>query len=171
MENLLDTLALRAHAKGLGLIGRIAPGTPTALVGDPLRLRQIRFNLIGNAIKFTQAGGIAVTIETALPPRANPDSPVDLDPHSDGATHHANGAGAPLWIRIIVRDTGIGIATEQMSTIFSSFTQADSSIARRYGGSGLGLAIVKRLVELMDGAIAVESTLEAGSSFIVTVPA
>jgi len=167
-EKLLDTLAQRAHVKGLDLNGRIAPGTPTSLLGDPLRLRQILFNLIGNAIKFTQAGGIALTIETVAPPRAKPGPRVG--PDAGGSTSAGDSGDAPVWIRFTVRDTGIGIAADQVATIFSSFTQADSSIARKYGGSGLGLAIVKRLVELMGGEITVESTHAVGSSFIVTVP-
>jgi PAS domain S-box-containing protein len=167
MEKLLETMAPRAHVKGLDLTGRIAPGTPTDLVGDPLRLRQILFNLIGNAIKFTQAGVIALTIDTVPPPLTLPAA------GANGVTQDAGIGGkgsAPFWIRLTVRDTGIGIATDQSSTIFSSFTHADASIARRYGGSGLGLAIVKRLVALMGGEIAVESMPAAGSSFIVTVP-
>ena len=165
IEKMLETLALRAHGKGLDLIGRIVPGTPTRLCGDPLRLRQILFNLVGNAIKFTHSGEIELTLEQTGPPLA--------DTVSEPSTR--NGAGPPagdarVWMRFVVRDTGIGISAMQARTIFSSFTQADSSIARKYGGSGLGLTIVKRLVELMGGAIALESTLGAGSSFTVTVP-
>jgi PAS domain S-box-containing protein len=167
-EKLLDTLAQRAQAKGLDLNGRIAPGTPTALLGDPLRLRQILFNLIGNAIKFTQTGHIALTIDMVTRPPAIPALSVATD--ADSIADGTDESGTPVWIRFTVRDTGIGIAADQVSTIFSSFTQADSSIARKYGGSGLGLAIVKRLVALMGGEITVESAPAAGSSFIVTVP-
>jgi PAS domain S-box-containing protein len=167
-KKLLDTLAQRAQAKGLDLNGRITPGTPTALLGDPLRLRQILFNLIGNAIKFTQDGDIVLTIETVPPP--SPDPGTDLGTEAGGVTPGADDSAPPAWIRFTVRDTGIGIAPDQLPTIFSSFTQADSSIARKYGGSGLGLAIVKRLVELMGGEITVASTHAMGSSFVVTVP-
>jgi PAS domain S-box-containing protein len=164
-EKLLETLALRAHTKGLELIGRIAPATPTRLLGDPLRLRQILFNLIGNAIKFTQTGEIELTLERVDPTTSDRVSEfTDDDPAAPART------GVPVWIRFTVRDTGIGISSAQTSTIFSSFTQADSSTARKYGGSGLGLTIVKRLVELMGGAIAVESISGSGSKFTVTLP-
>ena len=166
-EKLLDTLALRAHTKGLELIGRIAPGTPTRLLGDPLRLRQILFNLIGNAIKFTQTGEIELTLERVA---AAPSDRVPEFTADDPTALESAGTGVPVWIRFTVRDTGIGISSAQATTIFSSFTQADSSIARKYGGSGLGLTIVKRLVELMGGAIAVESVSGSGSKFTVTLP-
>ena len=166
-EKLLETLALRAHTKGLELIGRIAPATPTLMLGDPLRLRQILFNLIGNAIKFTQAGEIELTLEQTAPPQADPVPESSAHNH---AGHRWASGGAPVWMRFTVRDTGIGIAPAQEQTIFSSFTQADSSTAREYGGSGLGLTIVKRLVELMGGAITVESEPGSGSRFSVTVP-
>ncbi len=168
-ERLLDALAQRAHAKGLNLNGRIAPGTPTALLGDPLRLRQILFNLIGNAIKFTQAGDILLTIDMVPAPSANQGPNIESAAAALASDDRCS-AGPLAWIRFTVRDTGIGMAPDQVPTIFSSFTQADSSIARKYGGSGLGLAIVKRLVELMGGEITVESTHAVGSSFVVTVP-
>ena len=168
-EKLLDTLAQRAQVKGLDLSGRIAPGTPTALLGDPLRLRQILFNLLGNALKFTQIGSVALTIESVIAPAAaNPARSAE-----DGIEGTLDGPARPVrpvWIRFTVRDTGIGITRHQVSTIFASFRQADSSIARKFGGSGLGLAIVKRLVELMGGEITVESAPALGSSFIVTIP-
>jgi len=166
-EKLLETLALRAHTKGLELIGRIAPGTPTRLLGDPLRLRQILFNLIGKAIKFTQTGEIELTLErvAAAPSDRVPDFSAD-----DPTAQESAGTGVPVWIRFTVRDTGIGISSAQATTIFSSFTQADSSTARKYGGSGLGLTIVKRLIELMGGTIAVESVSGSGSKFTVTLP-
>jgi two-component system sensor histidine kinase/response regulator len=162
LEKLLDTMAQRAQAKGLALSGRIVRGTPTALLGDPLRMRQILFNLIGNAIKFTQGGSVAVSIEQVPAPA----SPGD----HGGGTANGAGSGDEVWIRFRVQDSGIGITTAQLSTIFGTFTQADSSTARKYGGSGLGLAIVTRLVALMGGEITVESTAGKGSGFIVTVP-
>jgi len=166
-EKLLESLALRAHTKGLELIGRIVPETPIRLLGDPLRLRQILFNLIGNAIKFTQTGEIELTLERV---DAVGSEHVRVFTADDPLVHASVGAGPRVWIRFTVRDTGIGISATQVSSIFSSFTQADSSIARKYGGSGLGLTIVKRLVELMGGTIVVESVAGAGSNFIVTLP-
>jgi PAS domain S-box-containing protein len=167
IEKLLETLALRAQGKGLELIGRIVPGTLTALRGDPLRLRQILFNLVGNAIKFTHAGEIELTLERSGPPTAY--TVTDLAA-PDGITPARVSGAAAAWMCFTVRDSGIGISAMQARSIFSSFTQADSSMARKYGGSGLGLTIVKRLVDLMGGAIAVESTPGAGSTFRVTVP-
>jgi two-component system sensor histidine kinase/response regulator len=126
-EKVADTLALRAHEKQIELAVRIEEGVPSALLGDPLRLRQVLINLIGNAIKFTEQGEIVVRI--------------GRDP----------GGAGPGSLLFEVSDTGIGISAEKMAGIFSEFTQADSSTSRRYGGSGLGLAIVKRLVGLMGG--------------------
>ncbi len=166
-EKLLETLALRAHTKGLELIGRVAPGTPTMLLGDPLRVRQILFNLIGNAIKFTQTGEIELTVERVDPPDSNRVAEFEAD---NPAAMQSSVTGPPVWIRFTIRDTGIGISPAHAATIFSSFTQADSSTARKYGGSGLGLAIVKRLVDLMGGAISFESACGTGTKFTVTLP-
>lgn len=152
VEKALELLALRAHEKGLELIGRIAPDLPKAALGDPLRLRQVLANLIGNAIKFTERG----EVEAALS-RADGDSAETV-------------SGARTRLRFSVRDTGIGIAPEHSEAIFASFTQADSSTARRFGGSGLGLAIVKRLVELMHGTLTVTSAPNAGSEFACEIP-
>ena len=138
----LDTLNVRAAEKRLTLVAQIADGLPRRRIGDPLRLRQILVNLVGNAIKFTERGSVTVTVQT------EPES-ADL-------------------LRLSVADTGIGIAADKIAAIFSSFTQADSSTARRCGGSGLGLAIVVRLVELMGGRIWVESQEGAGSTFHFT---
>ena len=148
LENLTDkvveTLSLRAHSKGLELAVHLMPGVPRQLAGDPLRLRQVLINLIGNSIKFTETGQVLLTVER------------------DGA------AGDPGALRFTVSDTGIGIAQDKLDAVFSNFTQADSSTTRRYGGSGLGLAIAKRLVGLMNGRIWVESELGAGSAFHFT---
>ena len=148
LENLTDkvveTLGVRAHAKGLELAVHMMPDVPRQLGGDPLRLRQILINLIGNAIKFTETGQVLLTVER--------------DTAGDGP-------GALLFT---VSDTGIGIAPDQLDAVFANFAQADSSTTRRYGGSGLGLAIAKRLVALMNGRIWVESELGAGSAFHFT---
>ena len=145
IDKTISTFGVRAHGKGLELIARIAPGVPERLVGDPLRLRQILINLLGNAIKFTELGEIVLEVEQ--------------DPES-------NESGV---LRFIVADTGIGIAADKLDSIFGSFNQADSSTTRLHGGSGLGLAIAHRLVGLMDGRIGVESELNKGSKFSFTV--
>ncbi|MGH7934257.1 MAG: ATP-binding protein, partial [Candidatus Binataceae bacterium] len=143
-ERVAETLSIRAHQKQLEIAVRIAPGVPTALVGDPLRLRQILINLLGNAIKFTDSGEVVLTVER------------DASESDPGRLH------------FIVSDTGIGLAENQREHVFASYTQADISTARKYGGTGLGLAIVKQLVELMGGRIWVESELGSGSTFHFT---
>ena len=144
IDKTISTFGVRAHGKGLELIARIAPGIPERLVGDPLRLRQVLINLLGNAIKFTELGQIVLDVEQDT---------------------ESNAAGT---LRFTVADTGIGIAASKLDSIFGSFNQADSSTTRLYGGSGLGLAIAHRLVGLMDGRIWVESELNKGSKFFFT---
>jgi len=144
LQGMAETLRLRAHEKGLELAVRILPEVPLRLVGDQLRLRQVLINLVGNAIKFTQHGEVALSVES------DPESP------------------APGGLRFSVHDTGIGIPPQNLEKIFDSFTQADSSTSRKYGGSGLGLAIGKRLVELMGGRLWAESQPGAGSTFVFT---
>jgi len=136
--------ALQAEEKGIELVVCVAPGVPATLYGDPVRLRQVVLNLIGNAIKFTDRGEIVVRADRA---------PQDAQS-----------------IIISVADTGIGISNDKLETIFASFTQGDSSITRRYGGSGLGLSISDRLVRLMGGVIRVESRPGHGSAFSVHLP-
>jgi signal transduction histidine kinase/DNA-binding response OmpR family regulator len=146
VDEVLDILAERASQKNLELIGLIYATTPLQLRGDPGRIRQILFNLIGNAIKFTQEGEIVVVasvIETATNERT---------------------------LRFAVTDTGIGIAPEAQRTLFEPFTQADSSTTRIFGGTGLGLTICKKLVTLMQGEIGVISEKGQGSTFWFTIP-
>ncbi|HEX7446285.1 MAG TPA: PAS domain S-box protein [Pirellulales bacterium] len=138
------SLEFRAHDKELELTWQVAPGVPDHLIGDSGRLRQVLLNLLGNAIKFTERGGVRVEI-AADPP---------------------DGERAMLHFTII--DSGIGIAPEKREVIFQAFEQADSSTTRRFGGSGLGLAISKKLVELMRGRIWAESELGRGSRFHFT---
>jgi PAS domain S-box-containing protein len=140
LEKSAQTLAIRAHAKRLELIVKIAPDVPLALIGDPARLRQVLINLIGNAIKFTERGEIVVS--------------VDRDLTQDDS----------LQLKFSVLDTGIGIPHDKLPALFAAFSQADSSTARKYGGSGLGLAIVKRLVGLMGGEVSVQSDFGKGST-------
>jgi two-component system sensor histidine kinase/response regulator len=142
LEQLLDALAVAAFEKQLELVGRISPGVPQRVIGDSFRLRQILTNLIGNAIKFTEAGQVLVRVQVASPGR----------------------------IRFEVADTGIGIPHDKLKMVFEPFTQADSSSARSYSGSGLGLAIVSRLAGLMGGELAAESAPGKGSTFTFTVP-
>ena len=168
-EEVMETLGVRAHEKGLELALRIASTFPTALNGDPLRLRQILINLLSNAIKFTEHGEVTLTIDAV--DSAEIGESQGLQAKAEGAA--ASGNGGPSRrrqaLRFVVRDTGIGIPADRQHAVFSTFTQADSTITRKYGGSGLGLAIVKRLVELMDGEIAVESRPGEGSAFSFTI--
>ena len=146
VDEVIDILTERAGQKNLELIGLIYATTPQQLRGDPGRIRQILFNLIGNAIKFTQEGEIVVevsVIETSNIARS---------------------------LRFAVTDTGIGIAPEVQQSLFDSFTQVDSSTTRKFGGTGLGLAICKRLVSMMQGEIGVISEQGQGSSFWFTIP-
>nr|WP_320133529.1 ATP-binding protein [uncultured Holophaga sp.] len=139
-----DLFTGQARAKGLEFRVGCAPGLPEAVVGDPLRLSQVLINLVGNALKFTPQGGVALEVTGA--------------PRSEG----------PVWDLIFtVSDTGIGMSDEVLKRLFSPFRQADPSVARVYGGSGLGLSICRQLVELMDGSIEVESRPGGGSRFMV----
>jgi two-component system sensor histidine kinase/response regulator len=137
----LKSLASRAHEKNLELIAALLPDVPDLVVGDPVRLRQVILNLVGNAIKFTDAGEVELRIEAV----AQTEDTVTL--------------------RCDVRDTGIGIPPEKHRQIFEAFAQADSSTTRQYGGTGLGLTISSRLVELMGGSISVDSDVGRGSTF------
>ena len=137
-------LALRAQQKGLELLWRVPPDVPETVVGDPVRLRQILINLIGNAVKFTDTGEVLLRVETVA--------------SSDGTVR----------LRFSVKDTGIGIAAEDQASIFEAFAQVDGSAGRQHGGTGLGLAIVSQLVKLMGGEVTVESAPGCGSTFSFT---
>jgi CheY-like chemotaxis protein len=147
-DAILDALglhAVQAEQKQITLEHVIAPEVPRTVLGDPSRLRQILFNLVGNAVKFTEVGG--VTVEVSVSERA----------------------ADSLLLRAEVRDTGIGIDPETRPILFQPFTQADRSTTRRYGGTGLGLTICRRLIEQMGGEIGVESEPGKGSTFWFTV--
>lgn len=146
LESSVKGLGLEARSKGLALSSHVQPEVPDNLQGDPTRLRQIVVNLIGNALKFTSQGEVAVRVQCQ---EATDDTAI---------------------LEFTVRDTGIGIPLAKQAEIFEVFTQADSSTTRKYGGNGLGLAICKRFVELMNGSIWVESTPGLGSTFHFRLP-
>ena len=141
----MQPLSMRAREKGLGFSVDIAAGIPDALIGDPTRLRQVLLNLVGNAVKFTGQGEISLRV-----------------------LEHAQ--AEPRVLEFFIRDTGIGIPPEKLGTIFEAFTQADTSTTRSYGGTGLGLTITQRLLELMGGALRVESAPGEGSTFSFCLP-
>ena len=148
LENVLDNVATvtsaKAHAKRLEYVIHCSPDIPRYLVGDPLRLGQVLINLVGNAIKFTERGEVYVSCR-----------PVEA-------------AGGRVKLRFLVCDTGIGLTAEQSARLFRAYSQADESTSRKYGGTGLGLTISKRLVELMGGAIWIESEPQVGTAVYFT---
>ena len=147
LEGVLELLEPSARAREIGLRLEMAEDLPEWVVGDPLRLRQVLLNLLGNGIKFTSRGQVVLVVETFADTDSGP------------------GQGDGWWLRFRVEDSGIGMAPEVCERLFRPFTQADSSTTRRFGGTGLGLAISQRLVELMGGRIEVESQLGVGSTF------
>ncbi len=147
LESCCAPLALRAREKGVALVIDIAPDVPMAIESDPVRLRQLITNLVGNAVKFTETGSVTVRVERSTD-QTLPDA-----------------------LQFSVIDTGIGISQDKLASVFESFTQADSSTTRRYGGTGLGLAICTRLVKLMGGALGVSSEVDVGSTFYFALSA
>jgi signal transduction histidine kinase/DNA-binding response OmpR family regulator len=142
MQDVAELLSPKARDKGLEIAVAVRPGAPLRLVGDEGRLRQILFNLAGNAVKFTETGGVII----------------DLAPRGDGR------------VRFAVRDTGVGVAPDKQTQIFEEFTQADAGVARRHGGAGLGLAIVKKLAQAMGGDVGLTSKPGHGATFWVDLP-
>ncbi|MCP4662964.1 MAG: hypothetical protein GY856_46835, partial [bacterium] len=145
IEEVLELLAPTAAGKGLEIAYWIEDGTPEGLVGDPTRTRQVLYNLLGNAIRFTDAGEVSVTLAAG---------PTSAD---------------AVELRFAIRDTGAGIPVERLDRLFDPFSQVDASLSRRHGGTGLGLAICQQLCELMGGRIWVESSPGEGSTFHFTI--
>jgi len=144
LNDVLGLMSIAAWQKQIEVIAYVTPKLPARMIGDPMRLRQVILNLIGNAIKFTSQGHVEIRVEL----------PTDIDGH---------------WqIRVI--DTGIGIPEDKQTSIFDAFSQADNSTTRRFGGTGLGLAISSELVHLMNGSIEVSSRVNHGSEFTITLP-
>jgi signal transduction histidine kinase/CheY-like chemotaxis protein/HPt (histidine-containing phosphotransfer) domain-containing protein len=166
LRETMQPLAFRAHAKGLELLWNIGSDVPNELIGDSGRLRQILLNLVGNAIKFTDRGEIAVGVcrQSAEGGRQKADEAKIAGEHSVNCPLPP----ANCILKFSVRDTGVGIDETCRKTIFDPFEQADGSTTRKYGGTGLGLSISSRLVELMQGKIWVESELGSGSTFSFT---
>ena len=147
VEHVTELLAPHARAKGLEIASRVSPEVPQALMGDPVRIRQILGNLVGNAIKFTAQGSVRIELAATMAQ----DSP-------------------ERQLSLRVSDTGIGIPADVLPRLFKPFSQADNTTTRRFGGSGLGLAIVLQLVEIMGGKIGVESETSRGSTFWIELP-
>ena len=172
MEETARAFALRAQEKGLEVVCDVRPQVPEMAVGDPIRIRQILTNLVGNAIKFTQQGEVAVEVELSSNPPHNGRRGSVPETSEDAAAPCAlegNDDAGDLTLHFSVRDTGIGIPKEKHAAIFESFAQADSSTTRRFGGTGLGLTISKRLVEAMQGRMWLESEPGRGSCFHFTI--
>ncbi|MDX1755169.1 MAG: transporter substrate-binding domain-containing protein [Marinobacter sp.] len=155
LRRLLDDVRhifdLRAQEQGIGLEVTVDPATPAVMLLDETRLRQVLFNLVGNAIKFTHQGGVTVHAV------ASPEASDDEEP-------------ACCCLQIVVTDTGIGIAPDQQERIFDAFEQQEGQSSRKYGGTGLGLAISRKLVRMMGGELSVSSQAGEGSTFTVTLP-
>lgn len=153
LQDMKALFAMQFSQKNLRFQLHVDPALGDRFKGDVNRIKQVLINLIGNALKFTQQGEVSLSVQLSegleSPAEANPDC---------------------VWLRFSVQDSGIGIAEEALKSLFNPFTQADSSTTRRYGGTGLGLAISARLVELMVGEMAVESTLGKGSCFCFSLP-
>ncbi len=146
IDRILSVFRSKMEKKGIALNCTLSPTLPKTFIGDPARLRQVLINIIGNAVKFTDSGEIAIEADCA----------------------GCDDGEEVCRLQLSIRDTGIGIEPEKLESIFSEFVQADASTTRLYGGTGLGLAISKKLVQLMGGEIAVKSTTGQGSTFFVT---
>jgi PAS domain S-box-containing protein len=146
LEDIAGVLSVQADAKGISFVVAVTPEVPRSLIGDPLRLGQVLTNLVGNAIKFTEKGG--VTLKVALARRAD----------------------AEAVLRFAVEDTGIGMTATQLAKVFEPFTQADGSTTRRFGGTGLGLAICRQVVDAMGGRLEASSVPGSGSTFAFEAP-
>jgi signal transduction histidine kinase/DNA-binding response OmpR family regulator len=140
VDQAIELTAVKARAKGILLLSHLSPGVATFLMGDPARLRQVLINLLGNAVKFTDSGEVVLTVGNAA-------------------------SGKPGQIEFAVSDTGIGIPSGKLETIFDDYTQADASTTRKYGGTGLGLGISRRIVAAMGGRITAVSSAGKGSTF------
>ena len=165
LDETVKTLSLRAHEKGLELALHIKKRVPGHVTGDPIRLRQVLLNLIGNAIKFTEQGEIIIDVK--LSESVQEQSVNSAMSTNENFTEFA--PGEKVELEFSVSDTGIGIASEDQDHIFAPFSQADASTTRQYSGTGLGLAICQEIVGLMEGQVGLESELGRGSQFYFNI--
>ncbi len=166
VEDVMNLFAERAYHKGLDLAAYAASDIPVHLLGDPHRLRQILSNFIFNALKFTTNGSVSIEIRKV---DVESEEPL-VRSRSEPGVSESQGEGSVGYVRFSVKDTGIGISDVVQQKIFQVFTQADSSMSRKYGGSGLGLAICKQLAELMNGQVRVTSQIGSGATFWCDLP-
>jgi len=165
IRDVMAALGNQADTSKVALKSDVQPDVPDWLQGDPVRLRQILSNLISNALKFTEQGEIAVTVEMTDGVAIGP-SPTELPDEHDSAQRSTHiGSSEDVYVRFAIRDTGIGIEPQACARLFQPFVQADGSTTRKYGGTGLGLAICRQLVQLMAGHIGVKSLPGRGSTF------
>lgn len=167
VEATVDVFRASAEQKNIELLAEFHGEIPAAVNGDPVRLKQVLWNLTGNALKFTREGRVIVRLR-ALP--ADGETAGALESADPGVHTDADGAPATALLDLEVQDTGIGIPADRLQSVFEDFSQVDSSISRRFGGTGLGLAICRRLAGLMGGTIIVESEPGAGSLFRLRAP-
>ena len=166
VEEVMDLFFERSYQKGLDLAAYVSPDIPRHLLGDPHRLRQILCNFVSNALKFTTQGSVLVEISWLAPVNSRLGGGQGEESEWGVSSVHP-----PLWtVRFAVKDTGIGMLQSVQEKIFEVFTQADSSMSRKFGGSGLGLAICKQLAELMNGVVGVDSRIGEGSIFWCDLP-
>ena len=156
LDELSHVITVKTEEKGLDVIFDISEDVPMGLVGDPLRLNQVLLNLAGNAVKFTEKGQIIIQVRREADAGAGGRFPINAEREEN------------VLLRFSVVDTGIGLESDQVASLFQSFTQADTSTTRKYGGTGLGLAISKSIVEMMGGEIGVTSEFGQGSTFSFT---
>lgn len=166
IEGVLDLLASKAAEKELELAYLVEPNVPKQIIGDITRLRQILTNLVGNAIKFTEKGEITISVAARRLKEEN-----EPETAMASSVFSASSSSTMYAIRFAVKDTGIGIPSDQLNRLFQPFSQVDSSISRQYGGTGLGLVISQRLSEMMGGRIWVDSELGRGSTFYFSIAA
>ncbi len=167
ISQIMSVMSSHAASRGIELIADVGADVPELVIGDPVRLKQVLFNLISNAVKFTEEGKVVLSVETCN--GRTPDT--TGEPEENGMPVETGEPDAKGEIKLFfkVRDTGVGIHPENLDRIFDAFTQADTSVTRKYGGTGLGLAISSQLVELMGGRIRVESEVGKGSTFYFTI--
>lgn len=163
VESLVQALASRAEEKGIELRVEVDPDVPESVLADPAKLGQVLTNLVGNAIKFTEKGWVA--LEVRSPGTRGAGAATDASGRTDPGSPSPESGDDRAAIRFIVRDTGIGIPAEHLAHIFDAFTQAGGDIGFKYGGTGLGLAISRRIVEMYGSTISVQSATDAGTTF------